>query len=115
VEREGAKLVENEPAGIRLAARAVFRRAGVREGLRDVRVPVVVIHGGEDRAIPRLAAERMVSAIPGATLKMLPRAGHLSAVEEPERVSELLLELLGRLDSTGRRGYNVRTDQDTRV
>ncbi len=55
--------------------------------LPDVDVPTLVIAGDRDLMTPRSAAERMVRAIPGADLMIVPGGTHYVAVEYPELVS----------------------------
>ena len=47
--------------------------------------------GEEDRITPVAAASVMVEAMPGATLVVLPRAGHLTPLEDPAGVVEAIL------------------------
>ncbi|MGH8241077.1 MAG: alpha/beta fold hydrolase [Steroidobacteraceae bacterium] len=56
--------------------------------LRDIAVPVCVIHGDADMNVPLGVAQYLVAQIPGATLNVIPGAGHLFLFESPE----LLLE-----------------------
>ena len=58
--------------------------------LGRIRCPTLVICGDSDVAVPVPWAQAIAGAIPGAELAVIPGAGHLSAVECPERVSELL-------------------------
>jgi pimeloyl-ACP methyl ester carboxylesterase len=48
----------------------------IREGLEEIRVPTLVVHGGEDPAFPVAHAFALARAIPGARLLILPDAGH---------------------------------------
>ena len=43
--------------------------------------------GDQDVATPRPKSERLVAAIRGARLEVIPNAGHSSTVEEPARVT----------------------------
>ena len=47
-----------------------------REQLKNIRVPVLVIHGADDPLVPVDASKDVAAIIPGATLKILPRMGH---------------------------------------
>ncbi|RMF29120.1 MAG: alpha/beta fold hydrolase [Chloroflexi bacterium] len=70
--------------------RAIFSRRSVLERLGEIRVPTLVIVGDEDRSRPPHEAEKMAQAIPGARLEVIPEAGHISNLEQPERVTALL-------------------------
>jgi 3-oxoadipate enol-lactonase len=53
-------------------------------GLLDsIKVPTLVIVGEDDVLTPPADAERIARGIPGATLTILPEAGHLSNMEQP--------------------------------
>jgi pimeloyl-ACP methyl ester carboxylesterase len=55
--------------------------------LDDVDVPVLVIAGDKDLFTPKAAARRIVAAIPGAELLVVPGGTHYVAVEYPELVN----------------------------
>ena len=58
--------------------------------LGDIRAPTFVLAGDEDAAIPVDRMERIAAAIPNAELRILPRTGHISTVEQPELTTKLL-------------------------
>ena len=60
------------------------------EELGRIRAPTLVIVGDEDLATPLAKAQQIVAAIAGATLEVVPRAGHSSTVEEPTYVTKLI-------------------------
>jgi len=76
--------------GVLTIGRAIFSRRSVLERLDEIRVPTLVIVGDEDRSRPPHEAEEMAQAIPGARLEVIPEAGHISNLEQPERVTALL-------------------------
>ena len=77
------------------AVNGVIDRAGIHDELSRIRAPTLVVVGDEDVATPRPKAERIASAIAGATLVQIPRAGHSSPVEEPAAVTAALAQFLG--------------------
>ena len=68
------------------AVNGVIDRAGIHDELARISVPTVVIVGDEDVATPRAKAEKIASAIKGASLAHIARAGHSSTLEEPAHV-----------------------------
>lgn len=54
------------------------------ERLGEVRVPTLVITGDSDRIVSADDSRRVVAAIPGAGLAVIPQAGHLAMEERPE-------------------------------
>lgn len=59
-----------------------------RDLLPRVASPTLLIWGEHDARSPLSIARRFEEAIPNATLVVLPRAGHLSNLEQPERFNE---------------------------
>lgn len=85
-------LCASNPAGIRFGLtvtnQAVLESYGawdLREQLRSLDVPILVVHGEED-AIPMDMVEAWVEAAPHARLLRVPRAAHFSYAERPELV-----------------------------
>lgn len=64
--------------------------------LRGVSVPAAVIVGELDAVTPPDEAAAMADALPDATLTVIPGAGHLSPIEEPEGVNQALRALFER-------------------
>lgn len=73
---------------LRYAMKAVFGRSGF--DVSQLVVPALVIVGEHDVATPPICARRIAEAIDGASLEIVPGAGHLTAEEQPEVVANLL-------------------------
>ena len=54
-----------------------------------------MIVGENDKADFRAIAQHLAEEIPDADLAIVPGAGHLVGVEQPEELNALLLEFLG--------------------
>ena len=76
--------------------RAIIGRVDSRPSLAAIRCPTLVIVGDADKVTPRELAEELAHGIRGAELRVIDNAGHLSALEQPEAVSEALLAHLAR-------------------
>jgi pimeloyl-ACP methyl ester carboxylesterase len=76
---------------------SLVRRDSVVEKLNSVEVPSLVIVGDEDASLPPRLSKEIADALPNASLEIIPEAGHLSALEQPEAVSNAMLEFLDRL------------------
>jgi len=69
---------------------AILNRGSFEDVLRTVRVPVLFAAGERDALSPPSVAARMAAQVPGARVEAIPGAGHMSALENPDRVAEVL-------------------------
>ena len=69
---------------------AIMARPDGREDLRRIRVPTLVLCGREDMSTPLALHEEIAALVPGATLAIIERCGHLSTLEQPAAVSAAL-------------------------
>jgi acylglycerol lipase len=72
----------SDRATVRLGAAAFAAQERVRSGLAGLRIPTLVLHGGDDRLVPPLASEPL-AAIPGVTRRVYPGLRH-EIFNEPE-------------------------------
>jgi 3-oxoadipate enol-lactonase len=63
---------------------AMRDRPDSTELLGGIQKPVLIIHGQEDQLIPPSEAEGMNERLPNARLTLVPRAGHLVNLEQPD-------------------------------
>ncbi|WP_432449681.1 alpha/beta fold hydrolase [Aliiroseovarius marinus] len=68
-------------------SRALQRRPDAQRALQKLKVPTMVLCGGQDGLTPPKRHETMAALIPGAELVILPDAGHLPPLEVPEQVN----------------------------
>lgn len=83
--------------GLVAALKALRDRPDARSSLGHISVPTVVIVGQEDAVTPPDAAQVLAAAIPNARLVVIPRAGHLSNLEDPDAFTAAVREFLDRL------------------
>ena len=62
--------------------------------LKSLKMPTLVVVGANDKADFQKIAEHLAEEIPDADLAVVPGAGHLVGVEQPEELNALLLEFL---------------------
>lgn len=72
----------------------VPRRTDHHALLGAIRKPVLVVAGEEDRTFPVAETRAMADAIPGGQFRVLPKVGHLAAVESPQAVNATIEEFL---------------------
>lgn len=82
------------PRGIADALAGLSARADSTTTLREIRVPTLVVVGVEDALTPVAEAEALQRGIDGARLAVIPKAGHLSNLENPEGFNEALIGFL---------------------
>lgn len=82
--------------GMAALQQGMAARADSTSTLASIDVPTLVLGGEDDAPSPVSELERMARGIRGAELKIIPRAGHLAALEQPEAVGAALREFLER-------------------
>lgn len=95
-------LVADQSAeAIAAAALGMAERPDSTGSLAGIDVPTLVVTSTWDALIPPEVSSPMASEIPGATLGVIERAGHLSNLEAPEEFNRLLEEHLERCGAFG--------------
>jgi 3-oxoadipate enol-lactonase len=67
------------------------QRTDILARVNAIHVPTLVVCGREDRATEPACSERIAARIPGARLVLIEGAGHLSALEQPGAVNDVLV------------------------
>jgi len=70
--------------------RAIMARVDSRPNLPSIEIPTLVIVGEGDAITPPEIAREMAEMIEWASLVIVPESGHLSTLEQPERVTQAL-------------------------
>lgn len=74
--------------------RAIMGRADHRDLLARLQMPALVMCGRDDKITPPALSEELAALVPGARLEWIEEAGHMTPLEQPERVAALLKTLL---------------------
>ena len=82
-EQFAAIVREFHPVGFRLMSLS-SAEMDTRDLLPTIRVPTLVLWGQDDRRSSLAIANQLYTSIPDAELAIIPRAGHLSNMEQPE-------------------------------
>lgn len=85
-------ILGNTPSGIAAAIRAMKDRPDSTELLPTLTCPTTIVCGTEDVITVPAESEAMHRAIPRARLALLPDAGHLANLENPEAFTSALVE-----------------------
>jgi pimeloyl-ACP methyl ester carboxylesterase len=76
--------------------RAIMARPDSRPSLPGIEIPTLVLVGEGDAITPPEIAREMAEMIEWASLVVIPEAGHMSTLEQPERVTQALQLWLNR-------------------
>ncbi|MEV8637067.1 alpha/beta fold hydrolase [Streptosporangium sp. NPDC051023] len=90
------------PQAAAWAQRAMAGRPDSFDTLRGLKVPALVIVGEEDEISPVADAEAMVGAVPDGRLAVIEKAGHLSALEQPEAFNRAVAGFTAELAGAAR-------------
>jgi len=88
------RIAGNHRVGITRAVAGVIDREGVYDRLSAITTPTLILVGDEDVATVPQKSEHMRAAIGSATLRVIPRAGHSSTIEQPDAVTRAIEEFL---------------------
>ena len=76
---------------------AIITRADNRAFLHQITCPTLIVVGAQDQLTPPKVAAEMADGISAAELEIVPECGHLSTLERPDVVTELMKKWLGLL------------------
>ena len=74
--------------------RAISARQGHRAVLEQLRLPVQLLCGEHDRVTPPARSQELAEWIPCARLQLVPGAGHMLPMEQPQAVVNALMALM---------------------
>ena len=97
VEKVKAMIFESSPTGVVAALGAMRERPDSTALLGAIEVPTLVIGGEEDAISSPEVMGAMAEKIPDSRHVTLPKAGHLSNLENPEEFNSALRDFLARL------------------
>ena len=83
--------------GITDALAGLSARADSTPTLREIRCPTLILVGEEDELTPVSSAETIQNGIAGSRLIVIPKAGHLSNMENPDAFNTAVSEFLHSL------------------
>ncbi|HEV8539258.1 MAG TPA: alpha/beta fold hydrolase [Bacteroidota bacterium] len=100
--RETVEMIRNiveasSPLAVAGTLIALAARTDTTPSLYTVNVPVLILVGQHDSLTPPSASHAMKEKIPGAEIHTIPRAGHLSNLENSEEFNSHLIHFLDKL------------------
>ncbi|MET9857993.1 4-carboxymuconolactone decarboxylase [Streptomyces smyrnaeus] len=85
------QMVRTTDPGCYIAACEALASFDVKDSLDRIGVGTLVVAGAEDQVTPPAEARALVAGIPDARLAIVPGASHLTPVEQPGAVTDLLI------------------------
>ncbi len=82
----------NTDDGICGAMLALATRTTTTDNLKEIEIPALVIVGEDDLLTPKNFAETMNKSLKNSMLEVIPEAGHLSNIENPDYFNKVLLK-----------------------
>ena len=91
-------MLESSKIGIIGALEAIRDRPDSTATLAQIEVPTLIIHGADDQIVSVAEAKAMQAAIPNGRLLIIPDAGHLPNLEQPDIYNDALIDFLEEVD-----------------
>lgn len=98
VEETRQAVLRTSPEGIAASSLGMSVRPDVSDDLSLIDVPTLLIVGEEDRISTVDEMRGIADAIPNAELAIIPDAGHMSPLENPDSVNTAIRKLLVAID-----------------
>ena len=100
IEKIRHTILGNPPLGICGTLMALAGRTDTTGSLGSIQVPTLILVGEKDAITPREFSQKMKAGIPGSELVLIPQAGHLSNVENPETFNQSLNQFMSHFSAT---------------
>lgn len=96
VEQSKQTMRQSTAKGMAALQRGMAERSDSTPTLAEINVPTLVLGGEDDAPSPVGELEKMARGIRGAELKIIRKAGHFAALEQPDEVGRIVHEFLDR-------------------
>lgn len=90
----------NDRKGVVRAVRGVLTRKGISTEIRKIKLPTLILWGDQDHLTDRSKAEIIHENLDHSELIEVPKAGHMSPVEEPDFVNRAIKKFLSGVNSS---------------
>ena len=89
-------MMQQTPVHVFISVNRTVLYTDLREEVRKIRMPVLVIHGDKDASIPFFCGASIAASIPGSVFKVYPGAPHGLVLSSKEQVNRDLAEFVKR-------------------
>ena len=90
------KARKQNPTGVKGCIIAIMSRTDTTPSLQKIKIPALVIVGSFDKLTPTTVMRDMADKIPDSEFGIIPRTGHMSPLENPAAVNDLIKGFLKR-------------------
>ena len=90
------KARRHNPVGVKGALIAIMSRTDTTPFLHQIKIPTLVLCGSFDKLTPTSVMRTMSEKIPNAEFAIIPQAGHMTVLENPSCVNDLIAGFLKR-------------------
>jgi pimeloyl-ACP methyl ester carboxylesterase len=87
-------MVETSVNGVEGALQGMRDRPDSTPLLREIKCPVLIIHGADDQLIPLHETEMMNQKLTNSRLVVIPEAGHLPNMEQPDKFNQAIRDII---------------------
>jgi 3-oxoadipate enol-lactonase len=95
-----AQMIETTPVAGYVGCCHAIPKINVTDRLKDIECPAIVIVGEQDAGTPVAMARDIHNALPGSSLVVIPAAGHLPNIDQPQAFNNALLGFLKNVRRT---------------
>lgn len=88
--------LKNDPSGVKGCLLAMAGRTDTTEYLSNINLPVLVICGEKDALSPPSVMREMQSKIKNSEFVLIPGSGHMTPLEQPEKVIDEIKKFLAK-------------------
>jgi len=88
------RAIKYDPAGVKGCLLAMLSRTDTTPFLEKIAIPTLIICGEHDKLTPPLIMKEMHNKIKDSEFVVIPEAGHMSPVENPEAVNKAISDFL---------------------
>jgi len=85
-----------DPVGVKGCLLAMVSRTSTVRFLKKIKIPTLVMGGSFDKLTPPAAMRKTSEKIKGSEFAIVPRAGHMSPVENPSYVNDMIAGFIKR-------------------
>jgi 3-oxoadipate enol-lactonase len=90
------KTHKNDPLGVKGAIIAIMSRTDTTKSLSKIKIPTLILCGSFDKLTPPPVMRAMSGKIVDSEFAIIPQAGHMTALENPGCVNDLIVGFMKR-------------------